>query len=128
METIVRLRIASDRLSPEDISLRVGLEPSRCWRPGDLRPQTIIRERETGWLVTSGLPESAELTEHVGALLARLRGRESALRELSATERVEVSCVIYSETEPTINLGPELIRGIANLGAGLDFDLYVLKD
>jgi hypothetical protein len=36
--------------------------------------------------------------------------------------------VIYSQREPALNFDPRVVSRIAELGASLDIDLYVLKN
>lgn len=126
-ETIVRLKVISTELVPELVSAAIGISCDRCWRIGDLRPKTIIKEKQNGWILDSGLPRTATLDEHINALLSILEPRADSVRQLSVASTVELSCVVYSDHNPGLSFDASVIAKIARLGAGLDIDLYIMK-
>jgi hypothetical protein len=60
----------------------------------------------------------------VERFLQRLLPKQSALLAITEKARAWISCVIYSEDPPALFFESEIIRDIARLGLGLDFDLY----
>jgi len=50
-----------------------------------------------------------------------------AVKNLSMTETVEMSVVIYAPSEPALCFDKMTMERIAELGAGMDIDLYVWK-
>ena len=125
-ETIVRLKVLSNDQTPEMITEAIGLQCDRSWHIGDTRPHTIIKEKSHGWVIGSGLPKSTGLEEQINALLSAFGTRVDALKMLSATATVELSCVIYASAAPALNFDRSVISKLALLGADLDIDLYIV--
>jgi len=47
------------------------------------------------------------------------------IRALSENETVELSCVVYASTPPSLNFDKSVIQQVYQLGASLDIDLYI---
>ncbi len=127
-ETIVRLKVLSSTQTPEMVTKAIGLDCDHCWHIGDRRGPTIIKEKNHGWVLHSGLPKSTELEEHISALLSVLETRTNALKALSATATLEFSCVIYANRGPGLCFDQKVINKLALLGASLDIDLYYTSE
>ena len=124
-ETIVRLKVLSPDRTPDQITAAVGLECDSCWRIGDERAHTIIKEKDNGWVLGSGLPGTATLEEHVEALLSVIDARADSLKSMTPTSEVVISCVIHADTPPALYFDGSVINRLARLGANLDIDLYM---
>ena len=124
-ETIVRLKIISNRQTPEQITDTVGLTCDKSWRIGDKRGKTIIVEKNNGWVLNSSLPKSASLEAHVENLLERLSPCAAKIQMFAEHDDVEFSCVIYAATPPALNFSKVVVQNISLLGASLDVDLYL---
>lgn len=124
-ETIVRLKIVSRTRTPEMITAAIGLQCDKGWHTGDTRTHTTIIEKDNGWVLHSGLPRAGDLDAHLKALLDALEPAKEFIQELSVTELVEVSIVIYSSSIPALNVDAASLARIADVGAGLDIDLYL---
>jgi hypothetical protein len=124
-ETIVRLKILSRTRTPEMITDALGLQCDKCWRSGDARKHTTIIEKNNGWILHSGLPKTAGLDAHIKGLLDILEPAKKTIRDLSMTETVELSVVVYSSALPALSFGCEIISRLAEFGASMDIDLYV---
>jgi hypothetical protein len=48
------------------------------------------------------------------------------IKSLSSTCSIEFSCVIYTHTVPALFLEKDIVDGIAQLGAAIDIDLYII--
>ena len=125
-ETIVRLKITSSSRTPEQITDIIGIPCDKSWRVGDRRANTVIEEKNNGWVLDSGLSKLTALDAHVEALLKRLSPQVDDIRRLSTQATVEFSCVIYAKSPPALNFPNSVICQIGQLGASLDIDLYVL--
>jgi hypothetical protein len=126
METIVRIKILSDTLSPREISRRLGQEPDRFWNKGTADPNVSRNMAKfNAWILNSGLPKDAPIEAQVAALLEKVRPLAKEILQMSATETVDFSCVIYSEAEPPTYFDNKALSAIASLGANLDLDLYL---
>jgi Domain of unknown function (DUF4279) len=126
METIIRIKILSDTLSPKEISRRLRQKPDRSWNKGTADPKVSRNMAKfNAWILNSGLPKDASIEAHVTALLERVRPVAREILELSRTETVDFSCVVYSDAEPPTYFDNRALSAIASLGANLDVDLYL---
>lgn len=123
-ETIVRLKVRSSTLLPDQITDVIRVPCDACWCIGDTRPNTTIKEKDNGWVLDSGLSRGTALEEQIDALLSILDSRAESIRSLSAVAELEFSCVIYAEVIPALNFDASVIDKISQLGAALDIDLY----
>jgi hypothetical protein len=122
---IVRLRITSNVHSPEFISETLGVTCDKCWRIGDRRSITIIKETNNGWILSSGLEENFLFDVQVKSLLQRITPFKEKMRTYLIEDNIEISCVIYSESAPALNFDKGLISELSSFGASLDIDLYI---
>jgi hypothetical protein len=127
-ETLVRLKILSTSLTPEEITKVLGIPCEKSWRIGDSRAHTIIKETTNGWVLGSGLPDLMPLEAQIETFLEYVAQYSDKIRTLSLTSTVELSCVVYGPTPPPLYLSNSVLSAIAQLGASLDIDLYILKD
>ncbi|MCC6669905.1 MAG: DUF4279 domain-containing protein [Planctomycetes bacterium] len=67
------------------------------------------------------------LSKVVDMLLLRLEPHVNNVKRLAGlpTVAVKVACVFYGEGPPGLWFGPEVMAKIADMGAGLDIDLYI---
>ena len=125
--TIVRLHIFGEA-TPELLDAQLGIRCDSSWRKGDRRGRTLIIEKENGWSLDSGLPESESLENHCRALLERLSGHYAEIRKVSESDSVELSCVLYSDSPPALNFERSVMEAVSLLGASLDIDLYIIPE
>ncbi|HEU5415040.1 MAG TPA: DUF4279 domain-containing protein [Candidatus Angelobacter sp.] len=130
MRNIVRLKILSDTLTPEDISERLGLTPSRSWIKGesDRKKASLNMAKWNGWIYDSGCHSDVSLQEQVAALLHALEPMQDSVRRISDLCDVAVSLVAYSGPNKSIFLSKKLVALIAALGAHFDFEMYDTVD
>lgn len=124
-KNIVRLKIRSVSITPEEIESTLMLRADRSWHIGTTRPKTIIREKDNGWLLESALPQHVDLEDHIASLAAKLRPMQEHLQAIARNATIEMSCVIYAEHEPALYFSVDTIQALGELGAGLDIDLYI---
>jgi hypothetical protein len=127
-ETYVCLKIFSEKMTSDEITAAVGVHCDRSWKIGDIRGKTIIKEKNHGWVVESGLSKEATLEEHIEALMRRLEPFINKIQQLSGQNDVCFSCVIYSEYNPPLFFEKAVIKWISALGACMDLDTYVLGE
>jgi Domain of unknown function (DUF4279) len=128
-EVTVSLTLTSTEGSPEDVTARTGLQPTESWRTGDRIGKTVRLYTMNGWSLSSGLDSSAELDDHLRALLDLVEPVRPALSELSTRWELEVSCALYArEYVPACHFDRETIRRLASIGAEIDVDFYCLLE
>jgi hypothetical protein len=96
----------------------VGVKPTRSWAKGDDFPTKSIvgNKRPWGmWRVTTQQNSSKSLEQHGQDLLALLKGKEAAFKELIARNDVYVDIAIWLNAggEPTgFQLRSETVKGL----------------
>jgi len=126
METFVRLKILLKKDDGECLKKLQHLGFDRVWKKGDIRPNTKIIEKADGCIISSGEGRDASLEHHLNSLLLVLQNDISSIKELSKNNTVEVSCAIYSSEIPSLYFDQLTISRIAEFGASLDIDFYLL--
>jgi len=125
----VSFRFTSDALDPRLVTQELGITPESAHRKGAV---TLIRgvprgRRATGvWIMSSQLPDSAFLDQHLKALLTVLEPKAKAIQELKDKGYApEFYCGLFLEdwNEGT-TLSPDTLGRIAALGAQLGLDVY----
>jgi len=127
-ETGVSLCIYGEDLAPEEISGALGLEPTHAHRRGE------ARSREGTWdagaWIFSVRGEAPVSPEKLTLKLLSLLPEDAAVwRDLTQRFKVEIRFGIHFEGwNKGFHLSPAVIRGLANLGSEVGFDLYVTGD
>ncbi|HYM01038.1 MAG TPA: DUF4279 domain-containing protein [Blastocatellia bacterium] len=130
----VMLRITGELCSPEEITERTGITPTRSWHKGELlkgtvEGKTILRYEENGWELKSGLDLESPLEDHIKSVADAVSSASDVLREFTTKYDAFIECAAYfDETTPELCLDPELVGWLASLNLGLDIDLYPLGD
>jgi Domain of unknown function (DUF4279) len=86
------LRIHGDNLPFEEISKRLGVEPTSVHRKGERRGPKSPPYRDDAWHFQPALPESEPLARHVEALWEVLKPHREYLRSLKQRYKVDVFC------------------------------------
>jgi hypothetical protein len=126
MKIFVRLKILFEKDDASQIEKLTHLEFDRVWMKGDKRPNTNIIEKYDGCILNSGISTDEPLEQHLSALLISLHDAVPIIKNISENNTVEVSCAIYDHNIPAFYFDRKVIEGIANIGASLDIDFYLL--
>lgn len=115
---------------PNIVTNLLQIEPTRVWRRGEPRPGTRSRPVVCEvWAVESLLPASESMDAHFDRLLSELERNLAGAREVVSRFQARFSIYGYSGSfNPTFALSSSLIRRVAALGVGIEFDLYVIYD
>ena len=113
---------------PQVVTDILQIEPSKAWVKGERMPGGKRGARtHSRWVLESPLERSAGVEEQLSALLPLLEARATEVAEVSRRFEAGLMCACYfRETNPGIHLDSALLRRIAALGLGFDFDLYCL--
>jgi hypothetical protein len=105
----------------------VGVPPSEIWSAGDQIRATLVRRKSTGWRLRSDLPATASLSEHAERLLGMIYPQATAIAELESVDMwFSFAVYVYDADRPPLRLPRNMVSRIAELGAGIDIDLYNL--
>ena len=128
-ETDASLIIADLQLDPKQITRELGFPPSETWMRGEPTvPGGLIKHKQNGWAANSRLAKSATVEQHAEDILAALAPVWSKFIELSKSHYVELSCVVYSNggDRPELGFKNKVVKQLAEIGAHIDIDFYVL--
>jgi hypothetical protein len=128
--TYATLRIYHKDLDPESITLNLGIQPTRVQVKG--RPVTdsigmTFNPPIGGWFLSSkGQVASKDVRRHLDWLLAKLEGRDDALRSLrEGGHRIDVTCYwLSAEGHGGPILSPAIMRRFGELEIQVSFDVY----
>jgi hypothetical protein len=117
----------ADSFDPNEITRRVGIHPSDCWRKGELHPKTGRERKFSRWSLRSRLDEQMSLEEHIRDVLAQLEQSSSAFQQVSREFGGCMELVAYYHEQYTgLYFDSELVIGLAKYALSVDFDFYYL--
>lgn len=119
------LRVLGFPGEPEQITARLGLEPSRAWLAGESLGTNRRPRKSNGWEVEVVGRDGEEPDAVIERLLEVVAGREAEVRELSAAATVELVVVVYAyEYMPGVSFSQGVVERLAQMGCSIDIDLY----
>ena len=119
------LRIVEFPCTVEELTRRIGLQPTEAWHAGDPSPPPRPTRKFSAWHLQSRLPLSDEVERHIIDVLDQIRGHEDAIREIARGCEVIMECVGYfHDYYPGFALDADTVRRIGECGASIDLDFY----
>ena len=124
-ETTASLIVLNSSVTSDDIVKCIGQAPSAMWKKGDRVQRSVITRKSDGWKIDSTLLRDHPLSEHINEILDRVYPNLCFLKQ-DGVSRILLSAAIYiySFDRPPLAIDAEAIGKLAELGAGLDIDLY----
>jgi hypothetical protein len=125
VKALFRLRDAP--FDPDEVTRRLGLEPTRTYRAGEPIARGIGSQRGDGWLIQVGPCETLEIAPILRELRDRVAVAPSLVREVCAdlglTPAIYCSIELTSRLAPSAAIPPDTIAWVAELGGAIDMDL-----
>lgn len=121
------LRIDGHHGSVAQISQTLGLTPTSSHDIGDRRSARDPRLwQHMHWALDSGLPDDADLEQHLAALCDVLESRTAALEELQRMGfYMDWFCLVGIDgSQGGVILSPGLLKRLGSLPVELDLDIY----
>ncbi len=123
----VSVRFFGEELDPDEVTESLGITPTNVHRQGERhigRAGGSRRWPTAHWSLTSHLPASAPLEDHLDALLDRLN--VPAVRSLSVKGwRLDFLCSCFlDDWNQGTTLSPDVLARLTALGAALVLDLH----
>ncbi|MDB9519336.1 DUF4279 domain-containing protein [Roseofilum reptotaenium CS-1145] len=113
--------------NPDEITRRVGVEPTRCWSKGDPHPTTHFECKCSRWSLFSRLDSKEELEAHVCDVFIQLEQNSEAFQNLSQEFGACMQLVGYFKTiYPGLHFERDMIEKLAKYSLEVDFDFYYL--
>ena len=122
----VSLRVFGDGLEPDEVSALLGRQPTRFHRKGDETSSTGSAVEPTGaWILDSRLSETAEIEDHVEALLAPISNDSDEWANLTQRFSASIHCSIFmNQYNEGFDLSPRLAQSMVDRGLVIAFDIY----
>jgi hypothetical protein len=117
----------SDGFDPVEITARVGVPPTECWRRGDICPRRQMERKFSRWSLYSRLGRDRELEAHIADVLDQLDANPEAFAAVSREFGGVMQLVGYFHREyPGLHFERAVTEGLARYSLAVDFDFYGL--
>ncbi len=93
------LRVFGDTVDRQEISARLGVEPTHWHRKGDRRSPGAAPWEHDAWNYTAPIPKDRPLGEHIDALWATIKPKKSYLLALKEVATVDVFLGYRSDSD-----------------------------
>jgi hypothetical protein len=130
-EIYAELELWSADIAPNEMSERLGLDPTKTWRRGDVLREGQKPQADHHWVLTMAPRRSWSFDEPLEELLASITQHAVELRELVRRDGVtaQVCLVGYLfDSSPGVTLSSDTLATLADLGVGVNMDLYVMEE
>ncbi|MFD2701427.1 DUF4279 domain-containing protein [Paenibacillus shunpengii] len=121
--------IIGELFTAEDITSQLEITPSEFYTKGDKIKNRDIVRKESAWSISTGYEESLDINMQLNKLISVLKNKKNELLELKRSHDLfyKFFIVIKIEQNQThaIYLDIDTISFVNDIGAELDFDLYV---
>lgn len=112
---------------PEEITRRVGVEPTESWRKGEVHPKNQRKRKFSRWSLASRLDRSAELEAHIRDVLVQVDQKPAEFQSVSREYGGRMQLVGYwNNLYPGLYLDQSLVESLARYALSVDFDFYYL--
>jgi hypothetical protein len=112
---------------PDEMTRRIGLQPSDSWRKGDIAPKTRLERSMNRWELQSRLDRKEDLEAHVKDVLLQLDSQREAILSICAEFRAYLQLVGYFyQYYPGFHLDREDTKRIGQYNLAMDCDFYYL--
>lgn len=119
----------TDEIDPNAITAKIGLKPTEVWKKGDFDALRKVAKKETFWQLTSKLPHTDLLEDHIEDVLNQLDIQSENVKYFTNQFGGILQLVGYFyERYPGLTLGSEAIKRIAHYNLEMDFDFYYLEE
>lgn len=112
---------------PNDITTRLGIKPTDCWKKGDRNERTHIERKFSRWSLYTRLDRSEVLEAHVDDVLEQLQ----PIREKIVDLRNEVDggmqlVAFFHRGYPGLHFEVPTLSKLAAMNLSMDMDFYYL--
>lgn len=124
-ETHVTIGVHGDDLDPDEVTRILGCAPSRSHRRGGPRPRNLPPWPRGAWLLSVEGKAPVGPEQLVSALLDRLPSDPAVWESLRSRFDVRLGFGLFQGVwNRGFGLSAQVLRRIAEMGLGLDFDIY----
>jgi hypothetical protein len=113
-------RLSGD-FDPDEITARIGVQPSCVLRTGDIHPDSGRPSGASYWWLRCADDADGDVSDQIISLIVKLRGVSQAVSELSAKFDGTMELVAYLDGNyPGFFLMASLVKDLASLNVDLD--------
>ena len=113
--------------APEDISKRLGLQPTDCWIKGSRNEQTHLERKFSRWSLYSRLDRTVALEAHVDDVLEQLQPARDRIADLLKEVTGEMILVGYFYRDyPGLHFKASTLSNLAAINVDIDMDFYYM--
>jgi hypothetical protein len=124
-ETRVTLGVHGDDLDPDEVTRLLGCAPSCSHRRGDPRPRNIPPWPRGAWVLSVEGKAPVEPDHLISAVLDRLPVDPAVWESLRSRFDVRLGFGLFQDAwNRGFGLSSQVLRRVAEMGLGLDFDIY----
>ncbi len=117
----------SGEFDPAEITARLGVQPTECWRRGEICPGRQMERKSGRWSLYSRLGRDRELEAHIADVLSQLDVNPEAFAAVSREFGGMMQLVGYFHREyPGLFFERAITEGLARYSLAVDFDFYGL--
>lgn len=128
-ESSATLCIYGHDLDPDDLTRRLGLQPTEAFRRGFQRRPTSRPMAHGAWFFRVSEPPPSTVDDQLGKLLLQLVVPSEVWARVVEEFRVRVSVGLHMSCwNRGFTLTPTVLAAMAQLGVELDFDIYAYLD
>ena len=125
----VEFRIIGDKFDLFEITNLLDITPSKTWSIDDEVHQTGKKHTYTCWAFSTGNEETLDINTQLNKVYECFINKVDILVKLKEKYNLEycidIIVIVENNEEPAMYLEPDLLRFAANIGARIDFDLYI---
>lgn len=129
----VDFRVLGDEFEPKNITNKLLILPSFQWKKGErytVRKKQFIKKYSC-WGITTGYEESYDISIQILKIIDILSDKKRDLIELKKKYKLDyrIDAIINIENgeTPGVYLDQNIIRFSNDIGADLDFDMYIMS-
>ncbi|MFC9707260.1 DUF4279 domain-containing protein [Paenibacillus sp. NPDC056933] len=124
----VEFSIFGDQFDLNIITNTLLIPPTRTWLKGDPIQRDLFR-KETCWELATEYEESLDINDQIDKVKILIQDRKDQvvklIRQNNLECKFEVVINIENNEKPAMYLNKDTIKFIYDLGAEIDFDLYI---
>ncbi len=116
------------RFDPNEVTKRLGMNPSKAWKFGDTIQKTLTTYKHDGWKLSTEEIDSLDLNEPLNQIWEIIQPHKTEIIDIcnDLSLETEFSCVVEVEEDeyPTLHFDSEMIKQISELKADIDIDIF----
>lgn len=128
--TFATLRIFSDVVLPTDITTRLQLDPTECFKKGDAMGSRGTSRKFNGWFLSSeSFVNSRDTRRHIDWILAKIKTKTTEILTLHTDgAEIDISCAWVSTGQGGPVISPPQMSLLSALNIEVWWDVYFDQD